>query len=147
MSPSLFWIIVAVIMFIIEVLTPFFLFVLFSFAALISSLFSLFFPKLVFLQIFIFVFLSIIFAFTIRKIFIKYLSKDDRGGLKTNVDSYIGRVCKVVTTIDNSKDQGVCEIDGVRWRAYSDDGKVIEKDDFVRIVRVEGAHLYVVKNE
>lgn len=147
MSPSLFWIIVAVVLFIIEVITPFFLFVLFSFAALISSLFSLFFPKLIFLQVLIFVLLSIIFAFTIRKIFIKYLSKDDKGGLKTNVDSYIGRVCKVVTTLDNSKDQGVCEIDGVRWRSYSYDGEIIEKDSFVKIVKVEGAHLYVVKNE
>uniref|UniRef100_A0A7C3N7G9 NfeD family protein n=1 Tax=candidate division WOR-3 bacterium TaxID=2052148 RepID=A0A7C3N7G9_UNCW3 len=146
MSPSLFWLLVAVILFIIEVLTPFFLFVLFSFAALVSSLFSIFFPKLIFVQVIIFVFLSILFAFTIRKVFIKYLSKDDKGGLKTNVDSYIGRSCKVITTIDNSQDTGICEIDGVRWRAYSDDGTVIQKDSFVTIKRVEGAHLYVVKN-
>lgn len=146
MSPSLFWLLVAVILFILEILTPFFLFVLFSFSALITAFFSIFFPKLIFLQGIIFASLSILFAFTIRKVFIKYLSKDDKDGLKTNVASYIGRVCKVITTIDNSKDTGVCEIDGVRWRAYSDDGTIIQKGSFAKIKRVEGAHLYVVKD-
>lgn len=145
MSPSIFWLFFAIILFIVEIITPFFLFSLFSISALITSFFSLFFPNIIIIQIIIFVLLSTLFTFTIRKIFIKYLSKDDKGGIKTNVDAYVGRACKVIVTIDNSKDTGVCEIDGVRWKAHSEDGSVIDENSFAKIVKVEGAHLYVVK--
>ncbi len=145
MSPSVFWLLFAILLFITEIITPFFLFSLFSISALITSFFSLFFPGLIIIQILIFVLLSTLFTFTIRRIFIKYLSRDDKGGIKTNVDAYVGRVCKVIVTIDNSKDTGVCEIDGIRWKAHSEDGPIIYENSFAKIVKVEGAHLYVVK--
>jgi len=143
MTSALLWLIVAVIFFIVEILTPIFFFSLFSLAAFLVSIFAFFFPKLFYAQGIIFAVLSFIFVLYVRKIFLKYFSKDDKNGAKTNADSMAGRKCMVVEEIDNSKDEGTAVIDGVRWRAFSDDSEKIETGKFVEIVKVEGAKLRV----
>jgi len=147
MTSALGWLIVAVIFFIIEILTPMFLFSLFSLAVFIVSIFAFFFPQIFYVHIVIFVFLSFIFIIFIRKIFLRYFIKDDKNGAKTNANSMIGRKCRVIETIDNKQNTGVTEIDGIRWRTLSDNNEIFEVGKFVQIVSVNGSKLKVRKTD
>ncbi|MGE3063349.1 MAG: NfeD family protein [bacterium] len=146
MTSALLWLIVAVIFFIIEILTPIFFFSLFSIAAFIVSIFAFFFPKMFYIQGIIFAVLAFVLILFVRKIFLKYFVKDDKNGAKSNADSMVGRKCRVVESIDNSKDVGVVEIDGVRWRSISEENEIIDAGLFVEIVSVNSAKLRVRKS-
>jgi membrane protein implicated in regulation of membrane protease activity len=49
--------------------------------------------------------------------------------------------------IDNISASGMVKIDGVEWTARSEDGSVIEKGTRVRIVKIEGVKVFVIKDE
>ena len=60
------------------------------------------------------------------------------------MESLIGKNAVVSETIDNLKSAGRVTVNGLSWMARSrDDGKIIEKDAVVRIIRVEGVKLIV----
>lgn len=143
MTSALGWLIVAVIFFIVEILTPAFLFSLFAAAAFAVSVFAFFFPHLFYVQVVIFALLSFILVIFVRKIFLKYFNKDDKNGAKSNVDSMIGKRCRVVEDIDNEKDTGIAILDGVRWRASAENNEKIPAGRFVEIIRVDGTKLTV----
>lgn len=148
MTSALVWLIMAVIFFIVEILTPAFLFSLFAVAAFAVSVFAFFFPHLLYVQGIIFALLSFILVIFVRKIFLKYFNKDDKNGAKSNVDSMIGKKCRVVEDIDNEKDTGIAVIDGVRWRAVSENNDKIAAGKFAEIMRVDGTKLTVrISNE
>lgn len=65
----------------------------------------------------------------------------------TNAESNIGKIVPVMEAIDNLHGKGAVRVSGVEWTAVSVDGKPIEKDAPVRIVRVEGAKLCVERTE
>ncbi|MDD3804492.1 MAG: NfeD family protein [bacterium] len=146
MTSALLWLIVAVIFFIVEILTPIFLFSLFSMAAFLVSIFAFFFPKLYYVQGILFAAFSFVLILFVRKIFLKYFMKDDKNGAKSNADSMAGRKCRIVETVDNAKDSGVALIDGVRWRALSDGDEIITEGSSAEIVSVNGAKLKVKKS-
>jgi membrane protein implicated in regulation of membrane protease activity len=60
--------------------------------------------------------------------------------LPTNVDEVIGQKALVIERID-PKQAGVVKVKGEEWRALSDE--TIEKDSWVEVIRVEGAHVIV----
>lgn len=147
MSSGLIWLILAAVLFIIELLTPVFLFSLFSVAALVASLFAFAFPHLTYIQLLIFIVLSFVLILFVRKIVMKYFIKDDKNGAKSNVDSMIGKRCRVVESINNAENTGICVIDDVRWRSLGENGDIIKENTFCIIVKVESARLYVKKAE
>ena len=61
----------------------------------------------------------------------------------TNVDAMAGRICQVVTAIDNSTPTGQVKIGDVEWTARSTDGSPIPAGTQVKIDRVEGVKAYV----
>ncbi|MBO8139827.1 MAG: NfeD family protein [Thermosipho sp. (in: Bacteria)] len=67
---------------------------------------------------------------------------------KINVDEIIGKKALVIEEIDNKSGKGIVKINGDTWRAFSVNDEVkIKKGEYVKILRVEGAHLVVEKHE
>jgi len=141
------WLVLSILLFIIEIITPFFLFGMFALSALLTAGLAFIFPHMIYLQIIIFVVSSVILLIFVRKIFLKYFNKDDRGGATTNVDSMIGKKHRLYEDVDNDKNTGAIMIDGVRWRAVSaDDDVKISKDSIVEVISIDGTHLIVKKS-
>ena len=61
----------------------------------------------------------------------------------TNVDAMTGKLCLVVTDIDNLSAQGQVKVGDVEWSARSSDGSPIPAGTQVKIDRVEGVKVYV----
>jgi len=61
----------------------------------------------------------------------------------TNVDAMAGKICQVVTDIDNTAPTGQVKLGDVEWTARSTDGSPIPAGTQVKIDRVEGVKVYV----
>lgn len=57
--------------------------------------------------------------------------------VKTNADGLIGKIGKVIETIDLVKGTGRVHVDGDEWKAISQNHTVIEKDSIVEITALE----------
>ena len=91
--------------------------------------------------------LQLVLFFTValavtRPLVTKLMKKDIK---PTNADRVLGGVARVTERIDNDVPTGAVYIDGKTWTARSADGSAIEKDEMVRILRMEGVKLYVEK--
>ena len=63
---------------------------------------------------------------------------------KTNYQSVIGEVVKVIETIDNYNQTGAVFADGKEWTARAaENAVVLEKDSLVKVLAVEGVKLIV----
>jgi membrane protein implicated in regulation of membrane protease activity len=80
--------------------------------------------------------------FGVRPFFTRYCYKASPG-VKTNVDALIGKTGRVIEDIDDQLDSGRVLVGGDDWKAVALDGKIIEKNSKVEIIRVEGAKVYV----
>ena len=63
--------------------------------------------------------------------------------VKTNADGLIGRVGKVIETIDLASGTGVVRIDGDDWKAVSVDFSIVEKNTVVEVTALESIVLSV----
>ncbi len=71
----------------------------------------------------------------------KYLMNKN---VKTNYESVIGEVAKVIETIDNYNQTGAAFADGKEWTARSaKDTVVMEKGSLVKVTAIEGVKLIV----
>jgi len=138
----LFWIIIAILFLIAELGSPglffFFSFFLGALATAITSFFVVYYTAqlLVFLS-------GTMLAFFVMQKWVKArtgLSQEQ----KTNVDALKGKHAIVTTSIGQNT-PGYISIQGVLWLARSADNAAIEKDSWVEIVDVCGAHLRVKK--
>ena len=113
-------------------------FVLGSVAALIAAVCG----GPLWLQLVLFFAVSVAALAATRPLVTKLLKKDIK---PTNADRVLGGVARVTERIDNDVPTGAVYIDGKTWTARSADGSAIEKDEMVRILRMEGVKLYVEK--
>ena len=113
-------------------------FVLGSVAALIAAVCG----GPVWLQIVLFFVVSIATLAVTRPLVTRLMKKDIK---PTNADRVLGGTARVTEQIDNDVPTGAVYIDGKTWSARSADGRIIEKDAMVRILRMEGVKLYVEK--
>ena len=136
-----FWLAVAVIAIIVEVIVPSLVSIWFVPAALIAMILeALSVPVIV--QVVAFLILSIISIFLSKK-FIGTSKKDTR----TNIDSVVGERCIVTEKIDNIHGTGKVRLNGMDWSARSADSDTLyEVDDIVYVDRVEGVKLIVKNN-
>jgi membrane protein implicated in regulation of membrane protease activity len=65
--------------------------------------------------------------------------------MKTNADSLVGKVGKVIEAIDDSKGTGYVAVDGDQWKAVSIDGTCIEIGTKVEITARESIVVTVKK--
>lgn len=95
----------------------------------------------IWLQILLFLAVSIILLIFTRPLAVKYMSKDLE---KTNVNSLIGKKAVVTQKIDNLAQTGQVKINDVEWlaRSFSDEEKIPE-NTVVVIREIHGVTLYV----
>ena len=92
------------------------------------------------LQIVVFLAVSIAALIATRPLAHKML---DKAIVPTNADRVLGGLARVTERIDNDVPTGAVYIDGKTWSARSSSGESIEPDTIVRVVRMEGVKLYV----
>jgi membrane protein implicated in regulation of membrane protease activity len=135
------WLIFAVILIICEVLTSsVFFFVCIAIGSILAGFSAYYFADILWLQILIFILVSIVSLYTIRPVFKKMISKLNT--TTSNVDSLIDANAIVIEEITSTK-TGLVKVSGEVWRAKSDTG--IKIGETVRIKRVDGASLIVKK--
>jgi len=93
------------------------------------------------LQIILFLVVSIVLLLFTRPFAVKYLNKNR---VSTNVDSLIGKQAVVMENIRNLQGTGKVFLNGIEWTARTAmDEEEIDKDSIVNIVRVDGVKLIV----
>lgn len=91
-------------------------------------------------EIIIFVSLSLILLAATRPFVKKFLK--DKEAIKTNLEGLIGEKTRLIKKIEGLN-FGEVKINGVTWDCKSYDGKSIEVDKIVEIIKLEGNKLIV----
>jgi membrane protein implicated in regulation of membrane protease activity len=135
------WVYLGIILFILEVFTPGFVVACMGIGALLAAPFA-YFEASISIQLLAFSLGTLLSFLLIRPYALKYLysSKED---IKTNAESIIGRVGKVKETINKDLNKGRVTIDGDNWRAVSETGEIIAKDEHVEVVKIDSTILIV----
>lgn len=93
------------------------------------------------LQILVFLVVSIVLMIFTRPIAVKYFNKDR---VRTNVESLIGRQAIVISEVSNLQGIGQVTVGGQEWTARSeDDNKDLAVGTVVQVVAVNGVKLIV----
>lgn len=93
-----------------------------------------------YLQVIIFIVLSIILIAATRPLYHKYVKTKM---VRTNADSLIGLVAVVRQDINNDEAQGLVKVSGQEWSARSKDGQIIPEGEKVEVLAIEGVKLIV----
>ncbi len=138
-----YWIIAAILLFMLEIVTPFFVTFNFGIGALLATVVAAL-GMGVEWQIILFCMGTLVSFFTVRPLALKYVYRksDNR---PTNNLAIIGRKGEVVTTINNFKNSGEVKIDGDIWRAQNVNNEIIEEGEIVTIVDFKSITVFVKK--
>ena len=136
------WLIAIALLLLVEFATSALTTIWFAGGALIA-LICAFFGGPVWLQVILFIAGSIVLLFLTRPLAVKLMNK---GAVRTNADSLIGKEAVVTERIDNLQSTGTVQINGQVWTARSVDPEHrIEKDEIVMVRAIEGVKLIVGK--
>lgn len=139
-----YWLILALILFAMEIIVPGFVILWFGVGALAAMLLELLGVHNMIIQVVAFSVVSLVFVAASRTIFKKYFLKESPGNsIKTNMDVLIGKVAVVTEEIDNTVSKGRIIIEGQDWPARSADGNIISTSTKVSILRTDGNKLIV----
>ena len=92
------------------------------------------------LQIVLFIVVSILCMLAVRPMAKKYLNSKVE---PTNADRIIGTETRVIEAIDNLQATGAVRINGMVWSARSENDEPIPVGTLVQILRIEGVKVYV----
>jgi membrane protein implicated in regulation of membrane protease activity len=135
------WIIVSIILLIVEVFASSFLAICLAIGCLTSA-FTAYFNFDIKVQLFAFSVGTLIAFFTVRPLMLKYFhSKGNK--IKTNADALVGKIGRVVETIDFEKNQGRVVVEGDDWRAQTLNSETINAGEKVEVVAVNSTILIV----
>ena len=135
------WLILAVALFIAEILVPGFFLACFGIGALASALISRF-TGAIALHIAAFSVGTLISFVAVRPIFLKISAKE----IKTNIDAYVGLTGFITEAVDPATGQGRISIGGESWKARTADDSPLPEGQKVEVVGVEGLRLIVKKS-
>jgi len=131
------WIVIAVVLFLIELATPStFFFSCLGLAAVLSAFTGTFVSQSAAWGVFFAA--SVVFVVLSRPL-VKKLDK--RPSRRTNIDALVGEKGMVTETVDPSDERGMVKVKGEVWRAKSE--KRIESGKEVTVTKVEGNYLIV----
>ena len=133
------WIFLAIVLFIIEILTSNLVTIWFAAGALVTGIFSLF-VKDTSIQIIIFLIVSTLSLILTKPVVKKLKSKI----VPTNLDRVIGKI-GIVTEDITKLEPGEVKVDGKKWSAIST--KKITKGSKVEILAIDGVKLKVKEVE
>lgn len=135
------WLVVAIVLVILEIMTAGFGVICFAIGAVFSALVAGLGGSITW-QIVVFAVVSLLTFVFLRPVVIRFLDKKSKD-VKTNADAVIGRKGVVSERIDSAQHTGRVAIDGDDWKAISEDGSVIEKGAEVKIVKLDSIMLTV----
>lgn len=133
------WLAAVVVFLILELMTPTLIFACFVAGALVTGVFSYFFPEAHLWQIGIFAAVSLILL-PLTRTLAKRITKP--APQQSNVDALLNKVGLVTKTIDPNVG-GQVRIEGEIWIATADEQ--IEQNQKVKIIRISGTKLHVQK--
>lgn len=134
------WVIVAVVMFGIEAIIPDLVTIWFGIGAVITAVVSIFVEPL-WIQGLVFVFVSGLSLLITRPLIMKNMKANQ---VKDNAEALIGKIGIVIRKIDVIEGVGQVKVRGIIWSAISDD-EILEVDERVKIIGIEGVKLKVEK--
>lgn len=132
------WIVVGVILVIIEIFTPGFLFLSFGAGAILTGIFSIFIPNII-VQIIFFALVTFMLFINLRKFGNKVYNKSNP---PTNYEALIDKRGVVTETIPEDE-RGFVKVQGEIWSAVSVDNQKINPNERVLVKKVEGNKLIV----
>ena len=135
------WLIVAIVLVILEIMTAGFGVICFAIGAVFSALIAGLGGNITW-QIVVFAVVSLLTFVFLRPVVIRFLDKKSKD-VKTNADAVVGRKGVVSERIDAEQHTGRVAVDGDDWKAVSEDGSVIEKGVTVEIVKLDSIILTV----
>ena len=135
------WLVVAIVLVILEIMTAGFGVICFAIGAVFSAMVAGLGGSITW-QIVVFAVVSLLTFVFLRPVVIRFLDKKSKD-VKTNADAVIGRKGVVSERIDSAQHTGRVAIDGDDWKAISEDGSVIEKGAEVKIVKLDSIILTV----
>ena len=136
------WLVAIAVLLLVEFATSTLTTIWFAGGALIA-LICAFFGGPVWLQVFLFIVGSVVLLFLTRPLAMKFINK---GAVRTNADSLIGKEAVVTEKIDNLRSTGAVQVNGQVWTARSVNPEhLIEKDEIVMVRAIEGVKLVVGK--
>lgn len=138
------WLVAMIGLFAVEAATVNLVTIWFAFGALAALVTSLLGGKL-WLQIVVFIAVTVITLIPTRKLAKKYFGKNRHQA--TNADMVIGRSCVVTEDIDNINAKGAVRCMGKEWTARSHSGEKIAAGETVTAVAIEGVKLIVKVTE
>lgn len=134
------WFGIALFMAIIEGVTYQLVSIWFVLGAVVSAIVSIFVPENIWLQIILFIVISVATLIATKPI-VKKITRTKK--LPTNSDRYIGMKGVVKEEINNTLGVGLVNLKGSVWSATSDDGSVIPIDSVVIVKDIKGVKLIV----
>jgi len=139
------WIVLGAVLIIAEIFTTGFVLLWFGIGALAAAFAGLVGVHSITLQFLIFAIVSIGLTAASRTIFVKYFSREKRGGdLKSGVEGLPGKIGTVVSSSRGALHEGAVKVYGSTWTAYPAEGEEpLEAGDRVEVDRVQGASIYV----
>lgn len=137
--PSIVWLAVMVVLFVIEALTVGLTSIWFGVGALCALLVS-FCIQSIPAQIAVFLAASILCLLAVRPLARKYMLPTR---VATNADRVLGAEGIVTQTIDNLNAQGQIRVNGTVWTARSDSAEPVPSGTPVRVLRIEGVKVIV----
>ena len=141
MTPAQYWLIAAIVLFILEVITPGFVLANLAVAAMASSA-AAWFGASFNMQLLVFAVTGLISFVTLRPLLRKTIMKG-KHAVPTGTSALIGRVVRVTDDIPPPPEVGRVQIDGDSWQAISQHTAPIAAGTTVRILRVDSASVYV----
>ena len=133
------WLIIFAILIVIELATMGLTTIWFAGGAIIAAICALI-GGPVWLQVVLFILVSVVLLFFTRPIAVKYFNKNR---FRSNVESMIGQQGIVIGEIDNLQGIGQVRVGSMEWTARSVNDSVIRVGTVVEVVNVEGVKLMV----
>lgn len=94
----------------------------------------------IFIQIIVFLLVSIILLFATRPLVKKYINKKSQ---PTNADRCIGKQAVVTEDINNLLSTGAAKVNGIEWSARALNGELIPVGTTVTVEKIDGVKLIV----
>lgn len=139
---STFWLIIFIVLVVIELLTVGLVSVWFA-AGAVAAFITSYFTNNLFIQLPIFIVISIVSLLCTRPIIKKYFTNNI---VKTNVNKLIGETAIVLEDLSKTN-MGKVKVDGQIWSAINSEKGKIKKDEEVEVLSIEGVKLIVKKKE
>lgn len=141
MTHEQYWLIAAIVLFILEIVTPGFVLANLGVAAMASAV-TAWAGGGITIQVIVFGIVCVISFVTLRPLMQRFIYRN-QAKVRTGADAVVGKQGIVTEEIRRSPVGGRVQVGGDNWHAEAEDGGVIEKDMRIEVVAVDSTTLLV----